>query len=208
MNSLPMFPLGTVIFPNQRFELRVFENRYLELVNDIATSESIFGSCLIEKGHEVGGGDTRFGTGTLCEVVQLQRLGVNELHIEVRGIQKISIEEWLPEVKYPIARISQVEDDLQIKFESKAMLEITYELQKCYSLIYQLQKIGSKPPDQEQFGSLNLYQLCDLSPLGQMNRYKLLECESEAQRVMLLLEMITDEREMLEGLIEMRTNDQ
>ena len=204
MNSLPMFPLGTVIFPNQRFNLRVFEDRYLKLVNDIVTSESLFGSCLIEKGHEVGGGDTRFGTGTLCEIVQSQRLGENQLHVEVRGIQKIFIEEWLLEVPYPTARISEAIDSIQRNFDSKSMAKITYELQKCYSLIYYLQKIGSEPPNQNQFESLSLYQLCDLSPLGQMNRYKLLECESESQRGMLLLEMIIDERETLEGLVQIQ----
>jgi len=203
-----MFPLGTVIFPNQRFHLRVFEARYLKLVSDILAAESLFGSCLIEKGHEVGGGDTRFGTGTLCEVVQSQRLGENQLHVEVRGVQKIFIEEWLPEVSYPIARISEADDDIQRKFESKSMVKIISELQKCYSLIYHLQKIDSRPPNQKQFESLSLYQLCDLSPLGQMNRYKLLECESESQRGMLLLEMIIDERETLEGLIQIRMKDQ
>ena len=208
MNSLPMFPLGTVIFPDQRLALRVFEDRYLKLVEDIASSESIFGSCLIEKGHEVGGGDTRFSTGTLCEVVQSRKISVDQLDVQVLGVQKIFIKEWLPEMTYPVANVSQIEEKIRKKFNASLMTKIIYELQKCYSLIYHLQKIDSKPPEQSQFESLSLYQLCDLSPLGQMNRYKLLECESEQQRGILLLEMVTDEKETLEGLVQIQMNDQ
>ena len=147
MNSLPMFPLGTVIFPDQRLALRVFEDRYLKLVEDIASSESIFGSCLIEKGHEVGGGDTRFSTGTLCEVVQSRKISVDQLHVQVRVVQKIFIKEWLPEMTYPVANVSQIQEKIRKKFNASLMTEIIYELQKCYSLIYRLQKIDSKPPD-------------------------------------------------------------
>ncbi len=203
-----MFPLGNVIFPSQKFDLRVFEDRYLKLMADIASTESIFGSCLIEKGHEVGGGDTRFSTGTLCEIVQSRKITDNQIHVQVRGIRKIFIEEWLPEKTYPIANISQVEERIQKKSNTKLMTKIIYELQKCYALIYHLQGISSKPPEGTQFESLNLYQLCDLAPLGQMNRYKLLECESGQQRGLLLLEMITDERETLEGLVQIQMNDQ
>ena len=59
MQSLPMFPLGMVVFPGSNFQLRVFEERYQRLVQDALTNNSHFGTCLIEKGHEVGGGDVR-----------------------------------------------------------------------------------------------------------------------------------------------------
>ena len=48
-----MFPLGSVIFPESLFTLRVFEPRYLELVKDCIETGG-FGVCLIAKGHEVG----------------------------------------------------------------------------------------------------------------------------------------------------------
>ena len=203
-----MFPLGNVVFPTQRFDLRVFENRYLQLVSDIEEAEGLFGTCLIEKGHEVGGGDTRFAIGTLCELVQSRQISANQLHIECYAIQKIVIKEWLPEIKYPTAHVSDVKESRKQKFAHSSKKEIIHELRNCYTLFHYLKEIDSQPPDFGQFESMNLYQLCDLSPLGQMNRYQLLESPSEEQREILLLSMLNDERETLEGLVQLRNSDQ
>jgi len=55
---VPMFPLGAVIFPHQTMALYVFEDRYQTLLNDVAAT-NMFGSCLIARGSEVGGGEER-----------------------------------------------------------------------------------------------------------------------------------------------------
>ena len=58
MTLLPMFPLGSVLFPAMPLALRVFEERYLKLMGAILEDEpSEFGVVLIERGSEVGGGD-------------------------------------------------------------------------------------------------------------------------------------------------------
>ena len=53
-NQLPLFPLGTVLFPGGRLSLRIFEPRYLDLIRDCTRSSSGFGVCLILEGSEVG----------------------------------------------------------------------------------------------------------------------------------------------------------
>ena len=66
MTTLPMFPLGTVVFPGERLPLRVFEPRYRQLVLDCLAADSpVFGTTLIERGSEVGGGDERASVGTV-----------------------------------------------------------------------------------------------------------------------------------------------
>ncbi len=60
---LPMFPLGTVVFPYTAVPLRVFEPRYQHLLDDVLGGDRSFGSVLIERGSEVGGGDARFEVG-------------------------------------------------------------------------------------------------------------------------------------------------
>jgi hypothetical protein len=52
-NQLPLFPLGTVLFPGGLLPLRIFEPRYLDLVRDCARHGSGFGVCLILDGLEV-----------------------------------------------------------------------------------------------------------------------------------------------------------
>ena len=57
MPRLPLFPLGTVLFPGADLPLTVFEPRYVEMIQDLATrrtGEQIFGVVSIRSGHEVG----------------------------------------------------------------------------------------------------------------------------------------------------------
>ena len=73
MPLLPMFPLGSVLFPAMPLALRVFEERYLKMMGSILDNQpSEFGVVLIERGLEVGGGDQRFDIGTTARVLQIE----------------------------------------------------------------------------------------------------------------------------------------
>lgn len=52
--TLPIFPLNTVLFPGGLLPLRVFEARYMDMVRRAMREASRFGVCLIQKGREVG----------------------------------------------------------------------------------------------------------------------------------------------------------
>ena len=55
--SLPLFPLGTVLFPGLVLPLHIFEDRYRALVRDLVDApdgEREFGVVAIRKGREVG----------------------------------------------------------------------------------------------------------------------------------------------------------
>ncbi|HYN29373.1 MAG TPA: LON peptidase substrate-binding domain-containing protein [Dermatophilaceae bacterium] len=57
MPSLPLFPLGTVLFPGARLPLQVFEPRYLVLMEELlgrGEDDRCFGIVAIRKGYEVG----------------------------------------------------------------------------------------------------------------------------------------------------------
>jgi uncharacterized protein len=56
-DPLPMFPLGTVLFPGVSVPLRVFEDRYRALIHHLLRlpeDERYFGSVAIREGYEVG----------------------------------------------------------------------------------------------------------------------------------------------------------
>lgn len=52
--SLPIFALGTVLFPGGLLPLRVFEARYVDMIRDAMRRDGEFGVCLIRRGIEVG----------------------------------------------------------------------------------------------------------------------------------------------------------
>ena len=48
--TLPLFPLNTVVFPGGRLPLRIFEQRYLEMVKQAIADNTPFGICAIREG--------------------------------------------------------------------------------------------------------------------------------------------------------------
>ena len=57
--TLPLFPLKTVLFPGGLLPIKVFEQRYIDMAKACLAEEKPFGVCLITSGEEVatsGGG--------------------------------------------------------------------------------------------------------------------------------------------------------
>jgi Lon protease-like protein len=110
-----MFPLGTVLLPGELLPLHVFEHRYRvmigELLGDIdardATAAGELGIVLIERGHEVGGGDERFDVACLARVVRSERAADGRYALVVVGIAPVTVESWLDDDPYPRAWVAE-----------------------------------------------------------------------------------------------------
>jgi len=91
MKDLPLFPLGTVLFPGGLLPLRLFEQRYLEMGKACLRDASPFGVCLIREGHEVGAPALPESIGCLARIVQwdMQQFGV--LQIIAQGAARFRI---------------------------------------------------------------------------------------------------------------------
>ncbi|GGE87648.1 LON peptidase substrate-binding domain-containing protein [Massilia psychrophila] len=53
MISIPLFPLGTVLFPEGVLPLQIFEVRYLDMIGTCIASGSPFGVVMLTEGQEV-----------------------------------------------------------------------------------------------------------------------------------------------------------
>ena len=91
MTDLPLFPLGTVLFPGGLLPLRVFEQRYLEMAKDCLRESAPFGVCLIREGAEVGAPALPESVGCLASILHwdMQQLGL--LQIVALGGQRFRI---------------------------------------------------------------------------------------------------------------------
>jgi Lon protease-like protein len=65
--DLPVFALHTVLFPGERMALRVFEERYLEMMEEVLPSE-LFVVVAIREGREVGGAYEPYRVGVTVAV--------------------------------------------------------------------------------------------------------------------------------------------
>ena len=103
-----MFPLGSVLFPFLPLQLRVFEERYLMMLSAMLQAEaSEFGVVLIERGQEVGGGEHRFPSGTVAQLIELGRED-DHVALVAQGERRFEVERWLPEEPYPRAEVRAV----------------------------------------------------------------------------------------------------
>src|ERR1019366_4195756 len=97
-----MFPLGMVVFPHQTVGLCVFEPRYHRLLVDVE-AEQRFGTCLIERGSEVGGYDERTSVGTVVEILGSHCLSNGQILLVIEGVECFEVAEWLTDDPLPLA---------------------------------------------------------------------------------------------------------
>lgn len=111
MVELPLFPLGSVLFPGGQLSLRIFEPRYLDLVKRCGRSGEGFGVCLILDGREVGEPATPAAYGTEAAIVDFSMTEDGLLGLTVEGRRRFHVERtrvrddglvmgdvrWLPE---------------------------------------------------------------------------------------------------------------
>jgi Lon protease-like protein len=116
--EIPLFPLGTVLFPGGPLPLRIFEARYIDLVRRCMRENSGFGVVLLQDGPEAGEGPTLTSdVGTYARIVDFSGQPDGLLGIEARGERRFRIMsrsrardglnmaevEWLPdEVQAPV----------------------------------------------------------------------------------------------------------
>jgi Lon protease-like protein len=113
--EIPLFPLGTVLFPGGPLPLRIFETRYIDLVRRCLRDGSGFGVVMIREGAEAGGPALTFDVGTYARIVDFSQQPDGLLGIRAAGERRFRIlerrrerdglnvadVEWLPEESSP-----------------------------------------------------------------------------------------------------------
>jgi uncharacterized protein len=185
---LPMFPLGSVLLPGEVLPLHVFEPRYRQLVVDLLADddhEPEFGVALIERGHEVGGGDVRREVATVARMVQVEALDGGRYAVIAVGIRRIRVMAWLPDAPYPLADV----DDWPEKPADQTMLavRVVETADRVRQTLQLAAEVGDLPADIEVAISddpvLASYQLAAISPIGPSDRYRVLAAEGATERL-------------------------
>ena len=91
--EIPLFPLGTVLFPGGPLPLRIFETRYIDLVRRCLRDDSGFGVVLIREGVEAGGPALTHDVGTYARIVDFSQQPDGLLGIRAAGERRFRIVE-------------------------------------------------------------------------------------------------------------------
>ncbi len=89
--ALPLFPLGTVLFPGGPLALRIFEPRYVDMIGRCMREGTPFGVVLILDGAEVGELRDVAGIGTTARIVDFTRMPDGLLGITCCGERRFRV---------------------------------------------------------------------------------------------------------------------
>ena len=203
-----MFPLGTVLLPFAHLPLHIFEPRYRALVKDCLAGDGEFGVVLIERGQEVGGGDVRFGVGTVARIVQTAELPDGRWLLDAVGTERFHVTQWLPDDPYPLAMVEPVDDEpADGSPETKAEAEERRAaVERLLRQVLALQvELGFPAPSAvrtlDENPAVAGFEAALLSPLGPMDTQKILEAPGTVARLALLETLLSDARDFLASRI-------
>ena len=91
--TFPLFPLGTVLFPDGVLPLQIFEVRYLDMISRCIADGTPFGVVLLTQGAEVRtpeGQEKLLMAGTQASVQETAASAPGLLHVICRGASRSS----------------------------------------------------------------------------------------------------------------------
>jgi uncharacterized protein len=190
---IPMFPLGSVLLPGMVIPLHVFEPRYQRLVQDCVDAPAHeFGIVLIDRGNEVGGGDSRSDVGVVAMMLQVAQLDDGRYAVVAVGTRRIRVLRWLDDNPYPIAEIEDWPDgDADV---ADGVIEaLAAKARSCAGLAVEMGD-RSGVPEIELSGdpSTDSYLIAALAPLGPADQYGALCAADAAARLGLIDGMLDD----------------
>ena len=196
----PMFPLGSVLLPGETLPLRIFEPRYATMFDDLLAGDRTFGVVLIERGSEVGGGDERGTVGTLARVDTWAQTGHGRYSLNCAGIERIVVDEWLPDDPYPRAVTRPLPDEAGGEPDWRALVGGRAQLQLLCGqggrLDPQLRWIASQLAEPVDYGGPDReeasWRAASDLPLGAADRHRALSAPDPAARVDVLISAIDD----------------
>jgi hypothetical protein len=179
MTVMPMFPLGSVLFPSMPLTLRIFEERYLKLLGDLMSSDTPeFGVVLVSRGSEVGGGEQRMTIGTVASVTEI---GTTDefLGLESFGSRRFRVNDWLPDDPYPVADIDFIPDLMWEDSLMPARVHLESQVRTLLSLASEFGELMFGADIELSDDPMNAaWQLAGILPIGELDRFDLLSSQS------------------------------
>jgi hypothetical protein len=195
LSSLPLFPLGTVLFPDGFLPLRVFEVRYLDMIGKCHKAGAPFGVVCLTEGAEVrvpGVSETFCDVGTLATITRMETPQPGLMQIHCTGAQRFRITRrerlkhglWVADVQRIDSDLTMpVPDDLQ-----GAAAALRQLIRKLESSEVPPEPMPLQPPWRFDDCGWVANRWCELLPLPSELKQRLMTLDNPLVR----LELVTD----------------
>ena len=188
--DLPIFPLRTILFPDSKLPLRIFEPRYIDMVSRCMREDSEFGIILSRESTDPKMFET-YDTGTLAKIIDWDQGEDGLLGITTMGTQK-----------FRLKGLNKQEDGLNIgaieRIEREGDYKPTKEFRHLVELLQAiLDDINIYSDDEKNFDSAAWisYRFAEILPLRIEDKQKCLEIDDPIIRLNFLEPLIKMIRE-------------
>lgn len=147
IQQLPLFPLGTVLFPGSTLNLHIFEERYRAMIGKCLEDNSPFGVVYLRAGDEVTEGRAlarpaeTASIGTIAEISANVRLEDGRYLLNAVGVRRFRIQYILQRAPHIIAAVVALPEEGGSQVEAAAG-----ELRAAYSRYWQAVAAASGAP--------------------------------------------------------------
>ena len=188
--ELPIFPLRTILFPDSKLPLRIFEPRYIDMVSRSMREDSEFGIILCRESTDPKMFET-YDTGTLAKIIDWDQGGDGLLGITTIGTQKFQLKELnKQEDGLNIGTIERLEKE----GDYKPLKEFTHLVELLQAILDDVNIYGD---DEKNFDSASWisYRFAEILPLRIEDKQKCLEIDDPIIRLNFLEPLIKMIRE-------------
>jgi len=186
--DIPLFPLRTVLFPDGYLKLRIFEQRYIDMVRECSLKACCFGVCLINNPEDSIRPANHMRVGTTAKICDFSTLDDGLLGISVHGRQKFIIQKTrMRDNGLLMAEVQTLDEtdpvDLPDEFSVLSMITGRF-----------MEQAGNNYPSFQprllQDANWVAYRLAELLPLANSEKQVLLQTGDPLERLQLLLDVL------------------
>jgi uncharacterized protein len=193
LNSLPLFPLGSVLFPQGALPLRIFEVRYLDMINKCIQAGAPFGVVALTQGSEVQlpkAQETFADVGTLATIMRHESPQPGLKVVQCVGAQRFRImrRERLKHGLW-IADIEHIESDTAVALPDE-LQTAAVALRKVLATLTPQAITPIDDPSDARWNDCAWVsnRWCELLPLPLLHKQRMLELDNPLIR----LELVND----------------
>jgi uncharacterized protein len=196
-DTLPMFPLNTVLFPGVSVPLHVFEDRYRALVHHLLRVEDptarVFGSVAIREGYELGdhGAQSLFRVGCRVQLTEVESHADGTFDVVAVGLDRIQLERLDTTGNFPVGHVVEApEEETPVDEHVLERARATFTAYRAaLTEIRADPYAGSLPRDPTYLS----WTLAACAPLPLQDRQALLEADDATDRLVLVTDLLRSE---------------
>ncbi len=187
--KLPVFPLGSILFPGGELSLRIFESRYMEMAKSCLKNSAPFGIALISDGDEVGSPAIPESVGTVARIVEWDMRELGILQVRVCGDSRFRIStSSVTQSGLIIGEVTLIPDDLHVDCP---------ELPPCAAflrkVLAQSKSETTMPPRYDDAGWVS-FRITELLPFNNTVKQKMLELTNAHMRLEVLHRFLSSQQ--------------